>query len=411
VTGAAARVLRRLVEIGPGRTAVAIAILQFSAVIAVGGYAAQHGPREAFAGSWMELARPGDDPLGKGIASLERWDALWYQHIALDGYAPDNGTTAFMPVYPLIGRAVSVVLLGNVALALLLVSCTFYPLALWLLARLVAHEAPLLGIEQDDAGQVGIVTMLGLATFPTAFFFVAPFTESPFLALTLASVLMARRGRLGWAAALGAIAALVRVQGVLLALVIAWEGLRAAGLLAARSRPSREDLRRAVPALLPAAVPVLALGGWYLLLSAALARPALGASSQALWGYQLVSPWDAMSASVAYIQGLVRRPMAYIEGLNLACLVGFAGLLVAARRLPFSAALYAVPSLALVSTRAMFMLPLMSVSRYVLTIFPAFLWLGVALWRHPRIAVGWLVAGAIAQLLLVQWFARWGFVA
>jgi hypothetical protein len=103
--------------------------------------------------------------------------------------------------------------------------------------------------------------------------------------------------------------------------------------------------------------------------------------------------------------------MAYIEGLNLACLIGFAGLLVAARRLPFSAALYAVPSLALVSTRAMFMLPLMSVSRYVLTIFPAFLWLGVALWQHPRLAVGWLIAGAIAQLLLVQWFARWGFVA
>jgi hypothetical protein len=141
-------------------------------------------------------------------------------------------------------------------------------------------------------------------------------------------------------------------------------------------------------------------------------RPTLGLSAQAPWGYQVVGPWDALASSLTYIKAQLPRPMSYVEGLNLVCVVGFAGLLVAvARRLPVSHTLYSVPSLVLASTRAMFMMPLMSASRLVLAIYPAFLWLGAWLWRHPRLAFVWLIVGAIAQLILVQWFARWGFVA
>jgi len=411
MTGLASRVLRRLVEIGPFRTAIAITILQFSIVVAVGGYAAQQGPREPFAGDWMVLAQPGHDLVSNGIASLQRWDALWYQHIALDGYAPDNGTTAFMPLYPTLGRLVAIPLFGNVGLALVLVSSTFYPIALWLLARLVAQEAPSLRIRPDETLPVGILTMLTLATFPTGFFFVAPFTESPFLALTLASVLMARRRRFGWAAVFGALATLVRVQGLFLVFPLAWEALRAAGLTARPAPPTGRPARRALVGLACAATPALALGAWYLGLSVAFGRPALGISAQAPWGYHLVPPWEALAASASYIESMLPHPMGFIESLDMACLLGFAGLLVAARRLPFSHTLYAIPSLVLVGARVMFMLPLMSVSRYILAIYSGFLWLGTWLWRHPRLAVAWLVIGAIAQVVLVQWFARWGFVA
>lgn len=411
MTGLASRVMRQLVAIGPLRTAIAITILQLSIVIGVGGYAAQQGPREPFAGTWMELAQPGHDPVSSGIASLQRWDALWYQHIAIDGYASDDGTTAFMPLYPTLGRLVAIPLFGNVGLALVLVSCAFYVIALWLLAQLVALEAPSLGIRPDEALPVGILAMLILATFPTAFFFVAPYTESPFVALTLASVLLARRGRLDGAAVCAGLATLIRVQGLFLAFPIAWEALRAADLAPPLRRPSVRQARQALRGLAYAAAPVVAVAAWYVILSVDFGRPALGLSAQAPWGYQLVPPWDALAASTRYIEGSLPHPMGYIESLNIACLVGFAGLLIAARRLPFSHTLYAVPSLALVGARVMFMIPLMSVSRYVLAIYAGFLWLGAWLWQHPRLAVTWLAVGAIAQLLLVQWFARWGFVA
>jgi hypothetical protein len=59
----------------------------------------------------------------------------------------------------------------------------------------------------------------------------------------------------------------------------------------------------------------------------------------------------------------------------------------------------------------MFMLPLMSVSRYVLVLVPAFVAAARVLVRRPGWLLAWLGIGIVAQLLLVQWFARWGFVA
>jgi hypothetical protein len=409
--------LDRLGAIGLWRTALAIAILQFAVVVTVAGYAADVGPREPYAGSWEELAAGDDDLLSGVIAPLQRWDALWYQHIASDGYGSNDGTTAFLPLFPALGSLLSLPLFGNAALALVIVAFLSYVVALWLLAKLAIREAtdrpPTSNhLDYQRPLRSGVVTMLVLATFPTAFFFVAPYTESLFLALAVATILLARSGRPGLAALTAALASFVRFQGLFLALPIAWEAMRSAGLFREWGEQAWDLRWRAIAkAAATGSSPVIAIIAWYAAISLLFDGSPVGMAAQAPWGYQLAAPWDAVIDSVRYVAARFPRPPGWIEGLNLVCLLGFAALTISTTRLPISHTLYAVPSLALIGTRTMFLLPLMSVSRYVLVLFPGFLVLGSVLQGHPRVLVAWLTISTLGQLALVQYFARWGFVA
>lgn len=421
MTRAYAAVLRRLVAVGLGRTAAVVVVGQLTILAVVAWYAPDLGPREPFSAAWEELVLPGGDFLGQLVSRVQRWDGLWYQHIAEAGYDAQDGSTAFLPLYPALGALVGR-LAGSVALGLVVVSCVAYGVALWLIGRLTVLEAPALlrdaggddGTARERATTVALLAMLGIATFPTAFFFVAPFTESLFLALAVATLWFARTGRPWPAAIVAGLAVLVRTQGVVLALPLAWEALRGAGLVGSGGAPGdryRDRLSRAVPGLVGAAVPVAALLAWYGWQLSALEAEGVGLSALSPWGYRVAAPWDALAASVGYVVERLPAPLGLVEALNLACLVGFAGLAFAARRLPVSHSLYVVPTLALYATRTMWFMPLMSVSRYALVLFPCFIALAAILERRPRVAIAWLVASALAQVVLFQYWVRWGFVA
>ena len=69
-------------------------------------------------------------------------------------------------------------------------------------------------------------TILLIAIFPTAFFFLAPYSESPFLLLSVSAFWFARRDRWALAGLMGALAALTRSIGVLLVLGLAVEAIQ-----------------------------------------------------------------------------------------------------------------------------------------------------------------------------------------
>ncbi len=62
------------------------------------------GSREPFKGSWDQLAIQGTDFASQLLSSWQRWDALWYQHITEVGYRVGDGSAAFFPLYPILGR-------------------------------------------------------------------------------------------------------------------------------------------------------------------------------------------------------------------------------------------------------------------------------------------------------------------
>ena len=73
--------------------------------------------------------------------------------------------------------------------------------------------------------------------------------------------------------------------------------------------------------------------------------------------------------------------------------------------------MYAIPTLGLFCCRTVAFSPLMSVSRYVLVVFPCFMLVGLWLGGRPRLAAAWIVFSFASQLVLFQYWVRWGFVA
>jgi hypothetical protein len=412
--GALAELISR---VGGWRLAAILLINQTLLLVVTGLTASMWGPREPFKGSWDELVIRGQDLVSQILANWQRWDALWYQRIAESGYGPADGSTAFFPLYPLLARGLSSVLGGSVVIAELVVSAVAYFGALWLLWKLVRLEvlgSP--GRSPEDATSrarrlmhVPVLAVMLTALAPSGFFLLAPYTESLFLLLTVAAFWLMRTGHLWAAGVVGVLASLTRVQGVLLVFPLAYEHLRARETIPwLRTRVGRPPGAGILAALLPIAA-LLLLYGYQ---AAVVGAERVGLGAQASWGYTVVPPWDAVASSWGYIVASIGRPAALIEGLNLVTLTGFAGLtLVGMRRLPVAYTLYVAPSVALLLFRETWFSPLMSVSRYCVVLFPATVLLALWLAPRPRLAAAWLVASFVAQLVLFQYWVRWGFVA
>ncbi len=184
---------------------------------------------------------PGLEPLvhRRLHQGLLAWDGDWYLRIADRGYAvlPEE-SLRFFPLYPMLGRVLSPVFLGNAGVALLVLA----NLPALLLGALV-HRLSLR--ETGDAALARRAAWL-IALVPPFFVMVMGYGEPITLCLSVAAFLALRRQRWEWAAAAAFFAGLARPVGILLAIPAAIEaarGLRAAGV--------GERLRRALPVVAP----------------------------------------------------------------------------------------------------------------------------------------------------------------
>jgi len=151
--------------------------------------------------------RPRLHELGAALDVWARWDSDWYLRIAESGYDWPSSTPAFFPLYPLLVGGLGRALGGLYLLAGLLVSLAACAVAFTLLHRLV--EARLGPADADRS-------VLYVALFPTSLFLGAVYGESLFLALAVATFVLAERGRVGWASVSAGLALLTRAQGVAL---------------------------------------------------------------------------------------------------------------------------------------------------------------------------------------------------
>jgi 4-amino-4-deoxy-L-arabinose transferase-like glycosyltransferase len=150
------------------------------------------------------------------VTAWERFDALWFLRIATAGYVDGDGSAVFFPLFPLLIRVLSPILGGHPLAAAFLVSHAAAFGSMVVLYFLTAGE-----FDERTARRA----VLYLALFPTSFFLLAPYSESLFLLLVLASLWAARR-RWWWAAGLaGAGASATRNLGILLVVPLAVEAV------------------------------------------------------------------------------------------------------------------------------------------------------------------------------------------
>jgi len=162
-----------------------------------------------------------DAPIGgfeQWLGIWNRWDAVHYVNLARNGYqatGDDRLLIIFYPLFPWVTRAAAV-LLGNYVVSALVVAGVATIAAALLLQELVKLDAPPAFAER---------AAWFMLVFPGSAALRLPYSEALLLALVLGSFLAARRDRWALAGALGALACLCRVNGVVLVPALAAEAL------------------------------------------------------------------------------------------------------------------------------------------------------------------------------------------
>ncbi len=310
----------------------------------------------------------------------QRFDTNWYLKIAHFGYSESDGSKAFFPLYPMMVKFFGFIL-GNNLLAGLLVSNAA------LLGALVLFYN--LAVEYFEVGVIRR-SLVYIMLFPTSFFFFAAYTEAPFLFLVLASFLAAKRERWLWGALFGSLAALTRLQGVLMFIPLIYMWWR---------QPNK---RRWLDGIALALIPISTLGFLFF------TGLSLIGMYQNAWRQTLVWPWMNIWAAVAR---LLSNKGNLVDLLNLAVTLFFGILCVLAwQKVPrewflYSAVMFLAPMFRMNSQQ-----PLVSMSRYVLVLFPLFCLLGKwgeRAWVNRII----IYAGFLAALYFSAQFFTWGWVA
>jgi hypothetical protein len=327
------------------------------------------------------------------LAVWGRWDAEHYIGIATAGY---SGTEpAFFPLYPLL-IWFGGMLTGNHLLAGLFVSNAASFFALLYLYKLVEHEFN---------RQVAHRSIFYVSIFPTAIFFSAVYTESLFLCLSVASFYYIRERSWVLAGIIGFLAALTRVEGVLMVVpfLIEW----AIALYESRSDWFKWPLDTVVKPLIGIALIPLGLAVYMAYLWVLRGDPLYFSHVQAHWDRYLAPPWVSFGHAIHMITGHYAPQTIANQLLEVTFTVlMLAVLVIGFRRLRVSYIAYmAVSILVPLSTSS-----LMSMPRFALVLFPMFALFG--LWGAKPTVNNIIVAFSLPLLgLFTVLFADWYWVA
>lgn len=336
-----------------------------------------------------------------------RWDAVWYLTIAQHGYSYAH-LTSFFPLYPLGIRALGLVVQSLPVAGILISMCATFA-GLWIVFRLT---------ELEFGPRVARAGIWLIAIFPMSFFLTAVYTEGLFLALSAGSIYMARLGRWRAAGVLGALAAATRNIGLLL--IVPLLLFRASELSRHRDSIKNHVARFLsggaawlflVPLGTVAYVVGLGLirGAPFAMFSGSVAHrafalPPVTVVRQITWSIDYV---HRLLASGHHGFGLLYSglPELLFLVLAIACLIGLA------RRLhPAYAAYTAIALLVVLSEPVYGAAPLTSFPRYILPLFPLWMWLASSL-RERRSWPILLGVSALSLALFTGQFATWHFVA
>jgi hypothetical protein len=346
--------------------------------------------------------------LGNVLAApAVRWDATWYLQIAHHGYQSPQATR-FFPIFPILVAAASRGV-GSAWIAGVLIS---------ILASFVGFELVrrLTELELGAAAARSAITLLAFA--PVALYFSAVYSESLFLALSVATFYAARRERWATAGLLGGLAAATRVTGALLVvpvlLLYLYDPDDAGPTLVGRSRCWPR--RRVGPQILWALLIPVGAAGFAAYLGLRGFGPLAFVHSQqhfsqhrltlpviTVW-YAAAAAWHQLSLTVGGSETLVQNSQAVFQG---GALVAASVVLVGTfRRLPIAYGAYALMGVLFVLSSPTAGEPLAGFARYATVLFPLYMYAG-AWFAERRATRAVLVGSAVLLAVCTVQFATW----
>jgi hypothetical protein len=306
------------------------------------------------------------------------WDAPHYLDLVVFGYRAGDSSgligphgyrsiypddlhlyIVFYPLFPWLATAVNV-LVDDPLVSAFVVTTLASIFVAPLLYRLVRH---------DEEPAVALRAAWFLLIFPTAYFLHIGYTEAVFMALVLGSFLSARTERWWLAGALGGLAALARINGLVLIPALAAEAYTQW-----LQRPPAE--RRVRVEWL--AIGLVAVGfGIYLGLNQAI----YGSPFEFLriqhehWYKSLAAPWESISGAIGWFRNTKPDNVLMYGVMELLFVaIGLAGTIFAALRFRPSWFVWMAGNMLLFVSTSF----LLSTPRYALTLFPLFVTLALA---------------------------------
>jgi hypothetical protein len=387
-----------------------------TAVVAYATTSAYPRPYPVFEDNVIELRTQTFITQGALRAWLDPWyryDTGWYMSIAYQGYEPVPPSIIFPPFYPLLVRLVSVLTWGDYLVAGIVVSNVACIITFILLYKLV---------DLEFGGRIAALTLILYASFPTAFYLVAAYTESTFMALVLGAWLATIKRRYWLAGLLAFLASLTRSQGWVLALPFAyiilermgephggfWKGIRY--FLA----HPLEALRIGLP-MSPAVIGG-PLGTAVYIFGISLAG--LGHVEEAFltppWNTRIQAPWESILSAVRVLTDGTAK-LHDIASIAVFVFIVVTGI-IALRKLKPPYWLLVFPTMAFILLRGHATFQFHGILRYVLYMFPSFMVMALLLKNQDKLAIrlttGMIViVGILLQLALVSAFSLWGWVS
>jgi hypothetical protein len=311
------------------------------------------------------------------IGIWERFDSLWYLHIAANGYdRPES--LVFFPMYPALIRIMSVIMTPMAAALLISTVAAFF--LFWGLQELLVVDLPSNLVHQS---------LIVCCVWPASFVFFAGYPEALLFSLIVWSLSMARGGRWMAAVALGVAAAMTKAVGVAVVIPLLLVAIR------------QNQKLKAISIVL---IPVSSVA--FLRYVQSTVHHTLAATYTQYWRTSALAPWTTLWAS---LRSLVHEPNPIII-LNLIALFSMV-LLVVRSRLRMEYVVYSAATIVAFLCKGTNP-PLQSVVRYLLIIFPAFV--GFAgIFRRPQMRSRFGMACSalfVINLGLLWLFLGWSLV-
>jgi hypothetical protein len=305
----------------------------------------------------------------------ERFDTLWYIHIAEHGYDRPEAVV-FFPLYPLLIKVLSPLLYTPLIASLFISTISSF--------FLFRGFQKLLRLDLSD--ETVWRALILLAVWPSSFTLFAGYPESLLIALMIWSVYFARQGRWGLAGMLGLLAGLTKAVGICVAIplaVIAWR------------KRSRRSLPVALCLLSPLIVAATIKFSGHQLASDAYPKH---------WKTAVAFPWTTLLSAI-------HQSFTTFDALLILNLAALGAIFIPAfvNRLRSEYTLFALATLILFLTKKTDPL-LQSASRYSMEVFPAFASLA-SIVKHPFLTALALFVMALLNLILLWSFFNWALVA
>ena len=317
-----------------------------------------------------------DGPAGALLGMWQRWDGIHYQSIASQGYSADY-LTAFFPLYPMLGRALSWLTGIDILPALILVS----NLAL-LFSLVLLH-----GMVSDWYNpRLARAALVSLVMFPTAFFLYAIYPQSLILMGSLLAVRQAQQGR-WWAAVIAAgLSGLAHASAVLLIAPLAyaaWQSVIRERLLARHGRDRLAGLGADWLALLAPAAPLVGMAT-FLVWSRLAGLAGFTEMHSQGWSRNFHWPWQALRDFTAAISTTPLDPGYLALWMNIGVFFLVIALTVwSFRRIAWELWLFQLAALLFLLINYVDWNPLLSFFRLFLIVFPIYIEIALLGERKP----------------------------